>query len=867
MKWISGWLQNRRYRRELAEEMDTHLRERVDDLIESGVPETEAWHRARREFGNATCWAEAGREAWGWMWAERLVQDFVFGLRLLKRDPGFSAVAVMALAFGIGVNTAVFTIVNPALFKNLPFAASDRIFYISSVDRASGRIGPVSYPDYLDFRDHAASFEGMAAFAGADGNVSDSSSYPQSYNAVRITSNGFSVLGQMPAIGRAFLPEDEQPGAPPVAIISDRLWKSRYGQERSIVGAAIRLNGVPTTVIGVMDPRFRFASDEDFWMPLVRGNDTSMRDARDLVPFGRLAERSSKGASEAEIAAIARRLEDEYPTTNRGQGAAVLTFQEYFVGGKPRAVFLALLGAVSFVLLIACTNVANLLLVRAAGRTREISMRLAVGAGRWRIIRQLLVESAMLAIAGGAVGLLIAQYGVNLFDRLAPAQRASWADLSIDGHVLAYLAAVTIGTGILCGLAPAVRLSRLDLVTAIKNGGRSSGFGWRGSRLPGALVIAEVSLSVMLLSGAGLMIHSLINTYRLPFGGDIARILTADIDLSGERYARGDEQVAFFDRLRGRLAGLPGVTGAALACHLPGVTPSSFTIQFNSPTSEGRRVSGLVITPEYFRVLQAPPVLGREFREPDGGDGARSVLVNRSFAAAFWRGADPIGQRLRLVKKEPQPWLTVVGLVPDLSEDPNHPTHDPMIYLPLRAAPRFFMHLLLRTRVAPAALADAVRGEVQSLDPDLPVQDVFTLEDFLSRRTLPMRLYGGMFVIFALLALLLASVGMYTVVASTVSQRTREIGVRLTMGASRRDILGNVLARGAWQLAIGLALGVAGSLALTRFVRVLLVDVSAGDPYTLCGVVLALAAAVLLGCSVPAGRALRVDPAVTLRYE
>jgi putative ABC transport system permease protein len=365
-----------------------------------------------------------------------------------------------------------------------------------------------------------------------------------------------------------------------------------------------------------------------------------------------------------------------------------------------------------------------------------------------------------------------------------------------------------------------------------------------------------------------MMIHSLINTYHLPFGSDAGRILTADIELPRDRYARAGEQAAFFDRLRGRLAGLPGVTAAAFACHLPAVVPSGFTIQVDSPASEQRHASGLIVTPEYFRVLQEPPVLGRDFRETDGGDGARTVLINRSFAALFWRRADPIGRRLRLVKKEPQPWLTVVGLVPDISEDRSHPTHDPLIYLPFRAAPRSGMHLLLRTRLAPMALADAVRGEVQSLDPDLPVQDVFTLEDFLARRRfLPMRLYSGMFVIFALLALLLASVGMYTVVASTVSQRTREIGVRLTMGATRRDILSSVLVRTGWQLALGLALGVAGSLALTRFLGVLLVDVPAGDPYTLCGVVLALAAAVLLGCTVPAGRAMRVDPAVALRHE
>ncbi|HEV3201307.1 MAG TPA: ABC transporter permease [Bryobacteraceae bacterium] len=424
-------MRNRRLRRELADEVEAHLQERIDDLVESGMSGTAANRTARREFGNAAVYVQTSREAWGWMWADRLFQDIAFGLRLLKRDTRFTVIAVMALGLGIGANTAVFTIVNPALFKNLPFPESERIVYVSALDRASGRFDLVSYSDYLEFRDNAGSFEGMAAFSWSNGNVSDSSTYPQSYDATCMTSNGFAVLGQRPAIGRDFLREDAQPGATPVVIISDRLWAGRFGRDRAILGKPIRVNSVPTTVIGVMPAGFRFPTTEDLWMPLQMG--AAQPDGRELVLFGRLGAHATLRSAKTEVSAIAQRLEAAHPETNRDRGALVYTFNEFFMGGKSRSIYFVLLGAVGFVLLIACTNVANLLLVRALGRSREISIRMAVGAGQWRVIRQLLVESTMLAVAGGAAGLLIAQYSVKLFDSSLRASMPNWWDF-LDGQ-------------------------------------------------------------------------------------------------------------------------------------------------------------------------------------------------------------------------------------------------------------------------------------------------------------------------------------------------------------------------------------------------------------------------------------------------
>jgi predicted permease len=869
VNWISTWLRNRRLSRELADEVETHLRERVDDLVDGGMSETEARHKARREFGNAAFYVEAGREAWGWMWLDRILHDIIFGLRLLRRDPGFTAIAVAALAVGIGVNTAVFTIVNPFLFKNLPFPESERILYVSSVDRETGQSGAVSYPDFRDFQEHARSFDALAAFAGSFGTVSDQSTYPQSYDAMRMTSNGFSVLGQTPAIGRDFLPEDEQPGAAPVAIISDRIWAARYGKERSIVGSKIRINGVPTTVIGVMRPGFRFPEREDLWMPLVRGRATSKRTVRELLLFGRVAANRSRHAAAAEMESIAERLAAEYPDTNRGQGAGVWTFSEYFVGGQPRAMFAALLGAVGFVLLIACTNVANLLLVRGAGRSREISIRLAVGAGRWRVIRQLLVESTILSIAGGSLGLLVAQWGVKLFDRTLGSDRPSWADFSMDHRVFAYLAAISIGTGIVFGLAPAIRLSRVDLNASIRSGASGFGFGLRGGGLSGLLVAAEMALSVVLLTGAGLMIRSIVNLSGLPVGADTAKLLTLAIHLPGDRYSGVAAQASFFEQLRKRLNGLPGVTGTALTCHLPTLVPSRFAIQLDSdaPGSKGMPALGLIVSPDYFRVLQSPPILGREFLESDTTERSGAVVVNQSFAARHWPGADPLRKRIRLVKSNSGPWLSVVGVVPDISGDLNRPTHEPMIYVPFRVEPRASMRVLVRTHLASTTLGDAIRAEVQSMDSDLPVENLSTLEDFLTRRTLDRKLYAAMFVIFAAVALILSSVGMYTVASSTVSRRNKEIGIRLTMGASRRSILALVLTQGTVQLAIGLALGIGGAMTLVRFLRVLLVDVSSVDLLTLIGVAVVLGVALILGCVAPARRAIRVNPSESLRYE
>ena len=877
---LSDWLYRLRalFRREamegeLEEELRFHFERQVEKYVQAGADRAEAVRRVRSSFGGMEQVKEHCRDARGVFALESLIQDLRYALRMWGNNPGFALAAVTAIGLGIGVNAAVFTLANAALLRSLPFDQGGHIVYVQGAK--AGCESPCdigrSYPDYREFRAQAKSFEGLAAYCFITGSVSDRSGLPERFRAWLMSANGFSVLGWKPVIGRDFVSTDERPGAAAVVLLAYSLWETRYGKDPSIVGKTIRVDGTPAVVIGVM-PREVPLPGLELWMPLVPTGEWERRE-RDLFLFGRLASGTTLGKARAEMETISRRLESAYPAANQGIGIRVQDARHHFFNQRWRLVFLALWWAVGFVLLVACANVANLLLARAVGRSREISIRIALGAARWRVMRQLLVESVALSAAGGLAGWLLATCGVRAFEAAIPEGKPAWLDFTtIDYTVFGYLAAISIGAGILFGLAPALRLSKLDVNAALKDGGQGTSGGSRGRYLAGLLVVSEMALTVVLLVGAAGMIRMFLSIYRSQIGVDTSNVLTMRLDLPENKYAQPRDQISFYQRLEARLRTVPGVEAVFVTSGLPGHGADTFLYELEgAPPAEQQRprVEGLAIGAGYFRAFKVRPLVGREFTESDGVTGVPVVMVNQRFAAKFWPEGSPVGRRLRLIESgKARSWLTVVGVAPDILQSrTGRGEFDPLIYLPYREQPQPSMDVAARTQVPPAMLGTAFRRAVQAIDEDLPVYALRTLEEDLWLRDWGIRVFGTMFAIFAAIALALASVGMYAVMAHAVNQRTQEIGVRVAMGASGADIIGLVIVRGIRQLATGLALGLAAAFVLTRLLGATLAGIGPADALTFVTVAVVLTLAGGLACAIPARRALRVDPVVALRCE
>ena len=808
--------------------------------------------------------------------------DVRFGFRTLAKNPGFTAMAVAMLALGIGINAAVFTVTNATLFKGFPLVArNDRILYMTT-----GINCCVSYPDFKDWQAQAKSFDGMAIVHGTNKTYRDHAGFPETTYTTEVSANTFRLAGVKPILGRDFLPSDETPGAPQVAILRYGFWERRYGKDPGAIGRRVEINGAPATLIGVMPAGFSFPQNEDMWVPLVPIGDVLKRDNRDTwFVFGHLKDGVTRATAGAEMETIGRRLAVAYPATNQGRNLLphIFNFDEFFIGSNATMIYEAMWGAVGFVLLIACANLANLLLARAIGRSRELSVRAALGSGRWRIIRQLLVESVILSALGGVFGWCIARlcvytyglfaHGAGLSDAIGGTWFDNVLDYSMDSRVMIYLAAISLGTGLLFGLLPALRLSKLDVNAALKDGGRGA-TGGRSRHLSSLLVAAEVALAVVLLAGAGVMIHSFLNVYDADPGFQARNVLAALLALPKDRYPDAASQISFFDRLQMRLEAVAGVRSAAISESLPawGSRHVLYELEGSPPPDPQRsaRVSVLVVGPAYFGLLSARVLAGRDFNDHDSPSGAPAAIVNQRFAGKFWPGQNALGKRVRLFDKNTAgPWLSVVGVASNIVQnDHNRQDFDPVVYLPYRQEPATEMWVLARTVAPPGSLATAFRREIQTLDPNLPTS--------LGPIPLTQQISGGyeykgvtavLFLIFAAMALLLASFGLYALIAHSVSQRTQEIGIRMAIGASATDIRTLIFQQGMLPLGAGLVVGLAGSFAVNRVLRSSLVHVSPTDPATLVLASAVLIAAAVLGCWLPARRAMRVDPVVALRHE
>ncbi|MGH9754453.1 MAG: ADOP family duplicated permease [Blastocatellia bacterium] len=877
MTWWHRLWRRKKMEAELEKELRFHLEQHTADLIAQGLAPEEARRQARLVLGGPEQVKEMCRDVRGTRWLGDLAQDLRYAGRMWRQSPAFTLFAVCGLALAIGANTAVFTIVNAVLFRTPPISGIDRIGFVNSIDKAHGNEEPLqafSYPDYRDLKERLKSFEDLAAYHYGGIDLSDDANFPERYSVVRMTANTLSVLGQKPLLGRDLEPADTQSGAPPVALLAHRVWESRYNKNESVIGKTVRIDGTPATIIGVTPPDARLYNDIALWLPLITPPSPSPREKRDLLVFGRLANGVNIGQASGEAVAVARQLEVEYPATNKNIGAEVQGANEFHTRAHIHQVGQALLGGVAFVLLIACANAANLLLGRAVIRSREMSIRAALGAGRLRVIRQLLTESVLLSIMAGLLGAFLAYWGVKAFDAALAAigfVKSDYVVFSVDRNVLLHLSAISIGTGIVFGLAPALRMSKIDLSSALKEGGQGAGVGVRRRLLTNILVGAEVALSVVLLMAAGLMIRSMLYAENMRLGVNTENALTMRFDLPPSKYQGPQQQVSFFQELTARLESLPGVETAAIMSELPGSGPlitTPFQIE-GSPIADMRdrpRTAMLTIGPGYFRCLQARLILGREFTELEGAPGHEAAIINQSFADRYWLGENPLGKRIRVDGRGTEAWATIVGVAADIVQN-RYSEGLPRVYLPYRQNPGRYMVVAARTRVEPASLAPAFRQSVKDLDANLPVFGVRSLANHVSSTNADMRLFSAMFSVLAVIALALASMGLYAVISQSVNQRTREMAIRAVMGASGSRLWRLMFFQGMWQFTIGLVIGLALSFAVGGALSSLLVGVSAGDPVTYILVVSLLTIVAALACGLPARRAARSDPAAVLRFE
>ena len=863
---------------DFADELDTHIALHVEENLRRGMSPAEARRQALVALGGLEPAKEAHRDRRGLPWLDTFAQDVRFGLRMMRKNPGFAAIAILTIALGIGANTAIFSVVNAVLLAPLPFDHPERVVMLWGTNlRKNMDIMPVSPATFATWKSSSHSFEGMGG--SSDSLASFTEGEPEMVAAYDFSADYFRVLGAKAELGRTFLPEEDQPGGPNVCVLSDKIWRRRFGGDPAIVGRAIRMGATLFTVVGVMPPNFRWPSLVEVWTPLaLPASASSDWRSHYIRVVARLKPGVTIEQTQAELNAIAARAEKEHPETNADEGVVVEPIRHNMFGDVQRPL-LVLLGAVGFVLLIACVNVAGLLLARTSARGREIAVRAALGAGRARLIRQMVTESVLLSLLGGVSGLALAYGSTGLLVKLFPNNIANLniplvEAIPVDGRVLAFTLGATLLTGLLFGLAPALVWSRADVNTTLKGSGRSPASGARERRLRNVLAVAEISLAFVLLIGAGLLVRGFLLLTESSLGFRPEKVLALELFAPRRLYPvdKPAKLRSFIEQSVENLQAVPGVESAAATNFLPLTGfwgTQRYVIEGRPAPEKGREpeADDRLATPDYFRTMGIPLVRGRVFTMLDGPDSPHVAVISSSFAERYWKNEDPIGRRINLGTADHPDWHEIVGVVGTvhafgLEEKPHDDLYRPFaqVWFPLVA-------FTVKASGDPTQIAAAAKATIWKIDPTQPFYKVITMDELAGESLALRRVSTLLLAGFSAIALALAAVGIYGVLSYSVAQRTQEIGIRAALGASRGDVLRMVLGDGARIAAAGTGLGIAAALALSQLLGSLLYSVGARDPATFGGVGLLCIAVALAACYIPARRATRVDPLVALRHE
>jgi len=807
------------------------------------------------------------------------LQDLRYGARMLLKQPGFTLIAVITLALGIGANTAIFSVVNAALLRAFPYADAERLVIVWEKMQQNEQ-NLISLANFFEWQEQQNVFTGLAAFNDTRNSLSSGDGAPEEITGQNATDNLFSVLGVNALVGRTFASEDSKPGQNTVVILSYGLWQRRFGGDPNVIGRKVILNAVEHTVIGVMPPDFRWhvrrnsptGQAAELWTTWAMSNETRQLRGRFIGAVARLKPGVTLPQARAEMDTIASRLAEKYPQFNRGAGINLVPLREQFAG-EIRLALLLLMGAVGFVLLIACANVANLLLARAAARHKEIAVRAALGASRGRIVRQLLTESLLLGAPGGAVGLLLAWWGKTALVQFSPPELGNFRQIEISASVLGFTFVVALLTGVIFSLAPAVEASKVKLGETLKEAGRNLAGNPRSQRLRSALVVAEIALALVLLIGAGLLIRSFLRLQNVDTGFDARNVLTMRVALPLSRYDQDEKRLNFFTQALERIQRLPGVEAVGAINITPflgaGMDPA-FDIEGRAKPSPDQATGSTgvcIIDQNFFRVLQIPLKRGRLFTEQEAREKRNVVIINEALAKKYFPNEDPLGKRVKITMRPPHVWMEIIGVVGDVRHAQLDRAAEPMSYWPIGQLPYPYYTFMLRTRGDATGISAAVRNVIQTLDPQQPVGEVRTFDNLVGNSIARQRFNTLLLAVFAVVALLLSAIGIYGVMSYAVAARTHEIGIRTTLGATASDILRLVLQRGLALTLAGVSVGLLAAIVLTRLMKTLLFDVSVTDPLTFGVIVLLLICVALLACWIPARRATKVDPMIALRCE
>jgi predicted permease len=882
MNWVKQIFSRRRLYGDLSEEIREHLEEKIEELVAGGMSRGEAAYAARREFGNVTLVEQDSRTVWRWAAIEDFFTDARFGARMLRKNPGFTAIAVFTLALGITANATIFSFLSAWMLKKPAVSDPDRLMVVygtNSNELREVNQNPVSAPNFFTWEKENRVFSQMAAMDRYEAASLTGQGEPERVSVARVTANYFSILGVSPALGRAFAAGEDQSASNRVVILSHRLWERRYGSDPKVVGATVRLNGESHTVIGVMPSGFVLPSfPAQMWTPLVLQDaqqSAAARENRNLYLFALLKAGISAKQARADIATLGQLAAEAFPDTEKGWGAETLPLQDFMIRTYPAGSAMVIwMSAAGFVLLIACANIAGLLLARAAGRGKEMAIRAAIGAGRGRMIRQLLTEAGLIALLGGALGLALTFWSARaLQSALAFDEESQAMQLAVDGHVLFFTSAISLLAALLFGLAPALQAGTTNVFEILKNDSATVSAGRGRSRFRSVLVAGEVALAVFLLTGTGLFIKSVHEAIGASPGFDPQNLLTARLFLADARYGKATTQSAFFQELLEKLKVLPGVESAAVTSALPAWDAGdvSFRLkgQENTPAGARPRAFYFVVSPDYLRTAGIALIAGRGFTESDNANASAVTLICEVFARRYFPNGDAIGKQVLIDSGDAKSaqWRQIVGIIRSVKIDPLDSVTHAEIYEPFLQRPASSMAVMLRAKSNPEALAPGLREAVWALDKDQPITSVMSMQDQKTIETAGSGLIETVQAICAGMALILALVGLYGLVSFSVGQRSREIGIRIALGAERKNILRLVLRDGMKLALIGVAIGLVGTFPLPRAFGSLFPGFHVAGGWIFVLVSALMGGVVVLACYVPARRAMRVDPIVALRYE